>query len=103
MVLQDNCSFLISLSSPNSNNLRFFLFFSIFNASSSKEGATTHSRKISEISFAVTKSTLLFKATIPPNALVVSHSRAFSNASDRELLIAAPQGLLCFKITAAFH
>ena len=44
-------------------------------------------------------STFELKATIPPNALTESHSKAFKNACEAELLIEAPQGLLCFKIT----
>ena len=38
---------------------------------------------------------------MPPNALPESHSKAFKNALEAELLIEAPQGLLCFKITEA--
>ena len=50
---------------------------------------------------AVCLSTFELKATIPPNALTESHSKAFKNALEAELLIEAPQGLLCFKITEA--
>ena len=46
-------------------------------------------------------STFELKATIPPNALTESHSKAFKNALEAELLIEAPQGLLCFRITEA--
>ena len=38
---------------------------------------------------------------MPPKALVLSQSNAFLNASDGESANAAPQGLLCFNITAA--
>ena len=77
------------------------MFFKISKASSSNDGATTHSKKISLRLIAVLVSTIELKATIPPNALTGSHSRAFKNAWDAELLIEAPQGLLCFKITEA--
>ena len=50
---------------------------------------------------AVSLSILVLKATIPPKALRESHFNACLKALDAELLIEAPQGLLCFKITAA--
>ena len=76
--------------------------FKISKASSSKDGATTHSKKISLRWIAVALSIFELKATIPPNALTESHFRAFKNAWDAELLTEAPQGLLCFKITEAY-
>ena len=77
------------------------MIFKISNASLSKDGATTHSKKIFVRFNAVSLSTFELKATIPPKALTESHSNAFLNAFDAELLIEAPQGLLCFKITDA--
>jgi len=60
--------------------LKFFLTFKISKASLSKDGATTHSKKISLRLIAVSLSTFELKATIPPNELVVSHFKAFKNA-----------------------
>ena len=73
----------------------------ISKASLSNDGATTHSKKLSLRLRAVSSSTLALNATMPPNALVESHFNAFLKELDAELLIEAPQGLLCFKITAA--
>ena len=50
---------------------------------------------------AVCASILALNATIPPNALTESHFNAFLKELDAELLIEAPQGLLCLRITAA--
>ena len=50
---------------------------------------------------ATSLSTLALNATIPPKALTESHFRAFLKELEAELLIEAPQGLLCFRITDA--
>ena len=73
----------------------------ISKASLSKDGATTHSKKISLRIRAACSSTLVLKATMPPKALTESQFNAFLKELDAELLIAAPQGLLCLRITAA--
>ena len=73
----------------------------VSNASSSKDGATTHSKNKSLRFRAASLSTLALNATMPPKALTESHFNAFLKELDAELLIAAPQGLLCFKIIAA--
>ena len=78
--------------------LRFFLVLKISKAFLSNDGATTHSRKMSLRIIAASSSTLVLKATMPPKALTESQFNAFLKASDAELLIEAPQGLLCFKI-----
>ncbi len=53
-------------------------------------------------SFAISKSTLPVKATIPPKALSGSQSSAFSQASFKVFPSATPQGFVCLIITAAF-
>ena len=73
----------------------------ISKASLSKDGATTHSKKMSLRLKAASSSTLVLKATMPPKALTESQFNAFLKELDAELLIEAPQGLLCFRITAA--
>ena len=77
------------------------MVLNISKASLSKDGATTHSKKMSLRCRAVSSSTFELNATIPPNALIESQFKAFLKAVDAELLIEAPQGLLCLTITAA--
>ena len=71
------------------------MIFKISKASSSKDGATTHSKKISLRLIAVSLSTLELKATIPPNALTESHSKAFLNALDCDS-VSAFGGIVAF-------
>ena len=81
--------------------LRFFLFLSVSRACSSYSGATMHSKKCLLISSAVSSSTFLFSATIPPNADNGSLASAASYASINFLPTAIPHGELCLTITHA--
>ena len=65
-------------------------------------GATTTSVKMSAIAAAASSSHGPWNATIPPNAETVSHANAFEYASAGVAPSAAPHGLLCLTITAAF-
>src|SRR3990167_9135311 len=80
----------------------FFYPFQISNAFFSCEGAIMHSVKPALIiASAVLRSTSLLRPTMLPKAEILSQSKASLYASANVLLLAAPQGFVCFITLAA--
>jgi hypothetical protein len=86
---------------PDAKILTLGLSLKIWSASLVKEGAIITSKNKDFICFAKSRVNSLFKATIPPNALIGSVCSAFSHAKFIFAFSATPQGLACLIIAIA--